>query len=283
MLKLEYITARGDVMTLTNNPYFKLSNVDGLTAASIDISSATVASMDGEFVNNTRTQPRGIVLDLAIEGEDVETKKRYIFRYIKPKQKARLRMTQLGRETVIEGVVEEIEMPRFEKAVVMQVSLFCAQPYWEDVDFVVQEISEILDLHYFTDYGNDMLYFPEEGIPFGEYDTNRTKVFSNDGDVSVGMEIRIVALGNVVNPIIYNSDGKYIGLNISMKENDDVVISTVKGKKTAYKNGENVIDKVMAGSTWLQLELGENEFTIDSQDGTEGNMYFTISYKHRYV
>lgn len=282
-MKLEYITARGDTLPLTGNPNFKLTNVDGLTAASVELSSSTVASMDGDAVNNKRTTPRGIILDLAIEGADVETKKRYILRYIKPKQKARLRWTQDDREIQIEGIIESIEMPRYTNAVVMQVSMYCSQPYWEDINYIVQEISEILNLHYFTDSPDDMLYFPEGGVAFGEYDTNRTKVFENDGDVSVGMEIRVIALGNVGNPIIYNADGQFFGVNTTMQAGDEIVISTVKGKKAITLNGENILDKIKVGSTWLQLEVGENEFTIDSDDGTEGNMYFTVSYKQRYV
>lgn len=282
-MKLEYITARGDLLSLTENINFKLSNVDGLTSASVELSSSTVASMDGDNVNNKRAIPRGIVFDLAIEGADVEEKKRYVLRYIKPKQKARLRWTQNDREIEIEGIVETIEMPRYTKSVVMQVSMYCSQPFWEDINYIVQEISEILNLHYFTNDENDMLYFPADGIPFGEYDANRTKVFENSGDVSVGMEIRIIALGNVGNPVLYNSDGKFFGVNISMVSGDEIVISTVKGEKSIKYNGNNIIDKIKVGSTWLQLECGENEFTIDSDDGTEGNMYFTVSYKQRYV
>lgn len=282
-MKFEYITAKGDILPLTGNSNFKLTNIDGLTIASVDLSSSTVASMDGDVVNNKRTTPRGIVLDITIEGADVEAKKRYILRYIKPKQKARLRWTQDDREIEIEGIIEDIEMPRFTNKVVMQVSMYCSQPYWEDIDYIIQEISEILNLHYFTDSPDDMLYFPAEGIPLGEYDTNRTKVFENSGDVSVGMEIRIIALGNVGNPVIYNSDGQFFGVNTTMQAGDEIVISTVKGKKTVTKNGENVLGSVMPRSTWLQLEVGENEFTIDSDDGTEGNMYFTVAYKQRYV
>lgn len=282
-MKLEYITARGDTLSLTQNSNFKLTNVDGLTSANVELSSSTVATMDGDVVNSERTMPRGIVFDLAIEGAAVETKKRYILRYIKPKQRSRLRWTQDDREIEIEGIVESIEMPRYTDKIVMQVSMYCSQPYWEDINYIVQEISEILNLHYFTDSPDDMLYFPDGGVAFGEYDTNRTKVFENNGDVSVGMEIRIIALGNVGNPIIYNEDGQFFGVNTTMQAGDEIVISTVKGKKTITLNGDNILDKIKVGSTWLQLEVGENEFTIDSDDGTEGNMYFTVSYKQRYV
>lgn len=282
-MRLDFITAKGDTLPLVGNANFKLTNVDGLTTANIELSSSTVASMDGDVINNERTTPRGIIIDLAIEGADVEAKKRYILKYIKPKQKARLRWTQNDREIEIEGVVESIEMPRFTNAVIMQVSLYCSQPYWQDIDFVVQEISDILNLHYFTDSANDMLYFPEEGIVFGEYDSTKTKTFFNDGDVAVGMEIHITALGTVTNPILYNADGQFFGINTTMQSGDEIVVSTVKGKKTVYKNGDNVLADVKPRSTWLQLEVGENEFTINSDDDVVGNMYFTIFYKQRYV
>lgn len=280
-MKLEYISQNGSILSLTNNSRFKLSNVDGITTANVDISSSTVSSMDGDFINNKRTTPRSIVLDLAIEN-DVENTKRYILKYIKAKQKAVLKWTQNDRELQIEGVVEAIEMPRYTSSTIMQVTIYCSQPYWEDVDFLVQEISEILNLHYFTDYDGDMLYFTEEGMPFGEYDTNRTKVFTNDGDVEVGLEIRIIALGEVVNPTIYKSNGEFIGVDTTLNAGDEVVITTEKGHKTITLNGNNILSNIKERSTWLQLQTGEEEFTIDSDSG-ESNMYFTISYKQRYV
>lgn len=282
MFKLEFISAKGSVLPLTDNSRFKLSNVDGITVANVDIASSTVSSMDGDFINNKRTVPRGIVFDLSIE-YDVESTKRYILQYIKPKQRGILRMTQDDRETQIEGVVEAIEMPRFTDKVTMQVSLYCSQPYWEDVELLVQDISEIIDLHYFTTIENDMLIFTEEGTPFGEYDANRTKAFYNDGDVEVGLEIHIVALGNVKNPMIANSDGEFIGVNADLSSGDEIIITTEKGHKTIELNGNNIISQIMRRSTWLQLKTGENEFTINSEDGTEGNMYFTLTYKRRYV
>lgn len=281
MMKLDYISANGSIMHLTGNPKFKLSNVDGMTSASVSIASSTASSMDGDFVNNKRTNPRSIILDLAIES-DVENTKRYIFRYVKPKQKAIIRWSQNDREVQIEGIVEQIEMARFTVGAIMQITIYCSQPYWEDIEYLVQEISEVLDMHYFTNYEDDMLYFEEDGAPFGEYDVNRTKVFENSGDVEVGLEIRIIALGEVSNPKISNSKGEFIGINTTLNAGDEVVINTAKGNKTISLNGQNVLSKIMEKSTWLQLPTGEEEFTIDS-DGNESNMYFTVIYKQRFV
>lgn len=281
-MKLEYITSKGDVLSLTNNSKFKLSHVDGITTANVNISSSTVASMDGDFINNKRVTPRSIILDLAIE-TNVEETKRYILRYIKPKQKCILRMNQNDRPVQIEGIVETIEMPRFTEQAIMQVTLYCSQPYWEDVEDTITDLSETLDLHYFTDQPDDMLYFPEEGIPFGEYDANRTKAFTNNGDVEVGLKIHIVALGHVVNPTIYNSNGDFIGANIELDSGDEIIINTAKGNKTITLNGQNILSKIKEGSTWLQLPINDDEFTIDADNETEANMYFTIVYKQRYV
>lgn len=281
-MKLEFISAKGDVMPLTGNSRFKLSNVDGITSAAVSVSSSTNSNIDGDFVTNVRTEPRSIVIDLAIE-RDVENVKRYIMQYVKPKLSCTLRFTQNDRTTQISGIIDEIDMPRYENPVTMQISMHCSQPYWEDIEESAQDISDIVDLFYFTDYEDDMLYFPEEGIPFGEYDTNRTRVLQNDGDVAVGLKIHIVALSTVTNPVIYNADGEFIGVNTTMNGNDEIIITTGKGEKTIELNGENIISKIREGSTWLQLNVGENEFTIDSLDGTEGNMYFVLSYKKRYV
>ena len=280
-MKLDFISFNGSVLPLTNNIRFKISNIDGLTTANVDISSSTVSAMDGDFINNKRATPRSIIIDLAIES-NVENTKRYLLQYIKAKKKGTLKWNQDNREIEIEGIVESIDMPRYTNGVIFQFTLYCSQPFWQDINYTVQDISEVLDLHYFTNYENDMLYFTEEGAPFGEYDVNRTKVFNNTGDVEVGLEIRIIALGEVSNPKIVNSKGEFIGINATLTTGDEVVITTQKGNKKITLNGANVLNKIMEKSTWLQLPTGEEEFTIDS-DGNESNMYFSLIYKQRYV
>lgn len=284
MIDLELISPKGDILKLIGNESFVLTEASGITQTSASISSTTVASQDGDFVNNVQGQPRPIELYIRPFPElDVETVKRYILRYVKPKLTHKLRMTHNGRVTVIEGVVEAIDMPRFSQEVIMQISLYCAQPYWEDADYIVQTISELINLHYFPIEMNG-LAFPEEGVVMGEYDVNRTKIFVNDGDVAVGMEISIIALDNVINPVLYNSNGEYMGLNYTLFANDIVTINTTKGHKEVMLNGRiNLLDKIKPNSTWLQFEVGENEFTIDSDDGTEGNVYFELKYKQHYV
>ena len=289
MIKLDYVSARGDILPLADNPYFHLSHVDGQTAAGTSISSAVVSGVDGETVNNVQATPRTIVLDLHIRsGVDVEEAKRAILKVVKLKQQGGLIWTQNNRTVIITGIVEAVEMPRWTNATVMQVTLYCAQPFWEDVDDVVAQINEAINLHYFTTSPADMLHFPEDGIPFGEYDTIRTKAFYNDGDVAVGLEITIVALSTVTNPIIYDQNGDFFGVGYEgnpfvMQEGDNVIITTHKGNKTVKYNGAVIYGKIKPNSAWLQLEAGDNLFSINSDDDNIRNMSFSLVYRQRYI
>lgn len=278
-----FVSAKGAEMPLLGNPYFTLTAIDGFTTVQSDLASVTVPFVDGDTITNIQAQPRTVVLYLRIkDAAKVETAKRYIFQYVKAKLQGTLQLQQDGRNIELVGVVEAIELPRFEQGCTMQITLHCSQPYWQDVDFVVAEISQIIDLHYFP-LPEGGLAFPVDGVPFGAYDDDLTQELENEGDVETGLLITIIALGDVTNPRIYNTQtGEYIGVTDTLEGNDAVVISTIKGQKTITKNGVNIIDKITAGSTFLQLDTGTNEFTIQADSGID-NVYFTLTFKQLYV
>lgn len=278
-MKLEYINDRGDILNLTGNSRFKLTRADGIADGSTEIYTTTNPTIDGDIPNAVRVIPRDITLDIVIES-DVESVKDYIRKFVKLGQSATLRKTQNERTLQISGIVSDMIMPRNTNPVTMQLGLHCSQPFWEDTENSATEIAEVVPLFYFA--ADEDLRFDEPEQAFGEIDTNRTKVITNEGDAEIGLEIHLTALDTVKNPIIYNAAGEYLGVDITLEGGDEVVITTGKGNKKILKNNENITSKFKEGSKWLQLETGENEFTIDSEDGTEGDMYFTIIYRQRY-
>lgn len=278
-----FISAKGAAMPLLNSQYFTLTSIDGFTTVQSSLASVVVPFVDGDTITNIQAQPRSVVLYLRLkEAAGIEAAKRYIFQYVKAKLNGTLQLQQDGRDIQLSGVVEAIDLPRFGQGCTMAITLHCSQPYWQDVDFVVAEISQIIDLHYFP-IPEDGLAFPIEGVPFGMYDDDLTQELTNEGDVETGLLITIIALGNVTNPRIYNTQtGEFIGVTDTLQGNDAVVISTIKGQKTITKNGVNIIDKITRGSTFLQLETGTNEFTIQADSGIN-NLYFTLTYKQLYI
>lgn len=270
-------------MPLLGNPYFTLTDVDGFTTVTSSLASLVVPSVDGDTVTNIQAQPRTVVLYLRLkQSAGIEAAKRYIFQFVKPKLQATLQLQQGGRNIQLGGIVEAIDLPRFNQGCTMMITLHCSQPYWEDVDFVVEEISAIINLHYFP-IPEGGLAFPENGVPFGCYDTDLTRDVQNDGDVEAGCLITIVALGTVTNPRIYNTlTGEFIGIQDTLQGNDAVQINTIKGQKTITKNGVNIIDKITPNSTFLQIGIGANEFTIAADTGLN-DVYFTLTFKQRYV
>lgn len=288
-MELDFITARGDVLPLTNNPLFYLAHIDGHTTAGTNISAAVIGGIDGDTANNVQATARTIIIDLQPRsGVDVEEAKRAILKFVKLKQQGALMWQQNERSVIISGIVESVDMPRWTETTVMQITLHCGQPFWEDVYEVIGRINEAIDMHYFTESPVDMLYFPEDGLPLGEYDAIRTKSFYNDGDVATGLEINILAHDIVTNPIIYDQNGQFFGVGYAenplvMQAGDNVIISTHKGRKTVTLNGVNIFDKIKPQSAWLQLATGDNLFSINSDDESITNMSFSLIYKQRYI
>lgn len=279
---LIYTAANDATLDLFHDEMFDTINADGLTLANTSIAASTVPTMDGDTINNVQANPRGITFDFRVKNYvDVEACKRHILNVIKLKQNGTLTFTQgTGKEQriiTISGVVQSIELPRFSNACTMQVSLYCSAPFWQDLNDIILQIARALPAHHFE------VYFPINApIPLGIIDQNMTQVYTNDGDAAAGMIITIIATGDVTNPTLYRSTGEYIGINDTLTTNDKVVIDTNRGHKTITKNGVSIFSKIKQGSTFLQMETGDNEFTIDADTG-DANMYFTIAFKRRFV
>lgn len=291
MATFKFVSARGEEISLSANNDFILTHIDGQTTASASLSTNVIGGVDGDTVNNMQADARPLIFDLRFkDGVDVEDAKRRLLRVIKLKQNGTVIWEQNGRTVEISGKVEKIDMPRWAKGIMMQVEMHCEQPFWEDIKDVVERISEAIDLHFFTDNSTDMLYFTADGMAFGEYDTTRAKNFYNEGDVSVGLEIDIVALATVTNPIIYDMNNNFFGVGYGTAEKqvvihsgDKIVITTHRGNKRVTLNGVSIFDKIKPNSTWLQLATGDNRFAINSDDDALDNMTFSLIYKQRYI
>lgn len=282
---------------LHNQDKFKLKGAEQLHGIDLSFAENESPYIDGSRIDNVRAMPRGILLTFALQG-DINESREFFKSFIKSKQQGSLIETKDdGTEIEITGVAKIPPYNQMEQLTTIQLELYCGQPYWEDIEFLIETISEVVDL----------LYFPVGGIPFGKINTNTNEVIGrpfgeisvskedtihNNGDTAVGMTIEIVALSTTTNPKIACSTGEQNGwfmkLNVTMQANDIIQINTTKGQKSITYNGNNTVNGVpvlslleFQGKDWLQLETGDNTFNVLSDDDVFDG-YFNIFAKRRW-
>ena len=216
---------------LRNRNKFALIAAEGLHGVETDFSETESPYIDGADIDNVRALPRGIALKFQFTG-DVAAGLDFFHSVVKSKQIGKLIKNERGRETKVEGRVTVPPYTRLTNPVTVEMQIYCGQPYWEDVQQLVGTISEIIDLLYFPESGRG---FPEEGVPFGVLNIEKTQKITTDGDASVGLTIVINALGTVENPRISCSSGSqnggYMKINTTLDDGDEVIISTHRRNK----------------------------------------------------
>ena len=288
-MELYLINKNNQVLDLLNNKdKFIISDAEALHGIEVEISESDSPYIDGSEIDDVKALPRGIELTLTLRG-NIQQSLDFITSYVKSKQVVTLREINNGRDITIKGVVNIPPYNRMQRACKLNLSIYCNKPYWEDIEEVVGVIDDIISLLYFPVAGQ---YFTPTGRPFGVINTNLTKELINDGDTITGALFIIAATGEVVNPQINCDSGEQVGnymrLNLTLKENDEVIISTVKGNKYITINGSDTYNGVpilsyleFKGTDWLQLEQGTNKFTITVTSGKQ-NVYFNASYRRKY-
>lgn len=296
-MELILTNKNGQTLDLLNNAqYFILSKCEALHGIDTEIQDVSSPYLDGTIIEGVKALPRGISMTFKLI-PDIKGSIDFFTSIVKSKQYVTLTEIENGNTITIKGIATIPPYTRMMSMCEIQLDIYCGQPYWEDLYQVIAAISMFLDLLYFPLPNGQ--YFTPTGRPFGAVDVNAEKTFTNDGDVSVGMNIKINALGQITNPCIACSTGEQLGwymwLNLTLQQNDEVEINTIRGKKyikingsTTY-NGQPVLSYLnFNGTDWLQLETGANTFNVGTFDEStsqitpDDNMHFTISYKRRY-
>lgn len=288
-MKLVLTNKNGQTLDLLNNTnYFVLSACEALHGVETDIATVDIPFQDGALIENVKTMPRGISMTFNLR-PNIRESIDFFTSVVKSKQYVTLTETENGREITIRGIATIPPYTRMMSICKIELEIYCGQPYWEDLNQVIAAISNYIDLIYFPTIGQ---YFTPTGRPFGAVDTNLEKTFINDGDVAVGMNIKITALGEVQNPRLSCSTGDqngwYMQLNLTLQQYDEVEINTTTGNKYIKINGLDTYNGqpvlsylTFNGTNWLQLETGSNTFNVTATSG-QSEVYFTISYKRRY-
>lgn len=279
MFTLAIENAKGNRLRLTQNPNYSVMSVDGLNPVKANINTAVNANFDGSTFKSARLENRNIVITLAVNGA-IEANRIALYKFVKVKDAITLFFTNATRDVYIKGYVENMQIGIFAEKQIVQISVICPNPYFANVNENHEDFSNIVGLFEFP------FSIEEAGISFSEIVVDSEVNVQNLGDVATGMIIEFKAIGAVGDPAIYNTGtAKFMKINDTMADGDVIQINTNKGEKGVLKISDgtvtNILNKLDASSTWLELEPVDNIMTFTATSGAV-NLQCTVYHDFKY-
>jgi hypothetical protein len=264
---------QGDLLVLNLNQVNDnviIENIEGLDPVKATLVSSTFSTLDGAQFQNSRREPRNIVLTLGLEPdwavERVKDIRDHLYRFLMPKMKIDLKFlddtTETGVDTNdISGVVESFQAKLFSAEPSVEVSIMCFDP-----DFVAHDITTVSEdtVSDSSTFAIDYEGTVEAGMLF-TMNFNRTeseftiKCTSPDGTV------------------------RTMDFSFAFLSGDVLEVSTVPGDKRVSLIRAGIKTPILYSlarlSKWIDLWPGSNYFNVYA---TGAAIPFTISYYNRF-
>lgn len=279
-----------------------ISSIDGISPGNVSINSQDYAIIDGGVYNSSRMETRNIVIEFYYGFDPhIETSRHRAYRYFPIKTQVRLDFLTDERDLSIWGYVESNDTQIFSEQEKGQVSIVCVDPYFYDREPVSYVLGSYIPEFEFV-YSNESLTEPL--TCFGEYGSNQLYDINYQGDIEVGVIIRIRIN---VDKLSFNeltifdvNHGKE--LRIDFKEIDkmlgfatdsayathiekdgEIVFDSTRGHKDIYYNMFGKKKSIIGlydvmDFPWMYLTPGQNLFSFDLRSS-----YFdevTVSIEH---
>lgn len=275
MFQLKIENSRGEIYELTHNPNYSVIHMDGLTYPSTTINTSTGGTIDGSFYNSSRVENRNLVITLVLHG-DIEANRQQLYRIFPIKRPVTVYFKNANRDIKIEGHIETLEGDLFSQQEQMQISVICPQPYFEDINTIVDEMSKIMsgfEFPFSIAYGSP--------IPISELVEYPLVTINNAGDAQTGFLMHISFTGIITGLKISNTTTqKFMEFVYVFHAGDELNIDTRQGHMRCILQREgdtyNILNWLSDDSTWLKLDYGDNEFTYTVDAHEE---YVTIQFE----
>ena len=269
MFTFKIENANGEIFEITHNTTnYAIIGIQGLTPPATAVNTSTGGAIDGTFYNSSRVEQRNIVIDIVLNG-DIETNRQRLYKMFNIKKPCTIYFANANRNVQIVGYVETFDGDLFSMREQMQISIICPRPYFEDLEMIYTELSEIVRMFEFP-----FAIEESDPIPFSEIVDYPLCTIYNGGDVECGCIMTVEISDDVQGLTIYNSTSQtFFGLTYSFVSGDTVTINTSSGHMgvTLTRDGSiiNLLNYITEGSTWFRLIVGENDFTFTTTVGTD--------------
>lgn len=142
------------------------------------------------------------------------------------------------------------------------------------------------DDSYYSSFSLNSGTFKSIEYEIGRIVSSPQKNVKYDGDAETGITIVLHANGSVVNPsIACIRTNESMTITKSLQSADEIIISTVKGKKSAtyIRNGasSNILSLLGQNIPWFTLVKGDNQFRINAESGLDA-LDVSIRYNQLY-
>ena len=206
MFTLRVENKYGQSLTLSNNPSYVITSVEGIDPPDAVINMIRNANTDGSIFNSVYADNRLITITLAIN-PSAEDNRLQLYKYFKTKDKLRVYYQTETRDVYIDGYVQTFSVGFFQKNEIAQIGILCPDPMLKGVTNSATSLSEITPLFEFP-FDIDSV-----GIPFSEIGAIEETLVENLGDMEAGAIITLTAMGSCSNPVIWNTQtNQYFGL-----------------------------------------------------------------------
>ena len=290
----------GEKLTLDlANPYtsgLAIEYINGLGPGEATINMTEIATNDGSLYNSARLPSREITIGLRFLWDPtIEDARHKTYKYFPIKKKVTLRFVTDTRTLEIDGYVQSNEPDIFSKKEGCTISILCEDPYFYSTygggsgSVTFYGVTPLFEFA----FENDSLTTPL--LEFGNIENKSENLVAYDGDVEIGIIIKIHSLGNASGITIYNAGTREV-MNIDSTKlveltgsdiiaGDTITINTTRGHKSIYlsRGGTdiNILNCLDRDSDWFQLVKGDNIFAFSAAEG-ETNLQFRLDYKSAY-
>ena len=274
----------GEILSLTGSEKrWQLFDVGGLDPPKATVNLTNLAGMDGALFNSAMVNTRNLVISLKITG-DIEANRLELYRFFRPKHACTFYFKNKRRDVKIKGVVESVECPQFTNKEIMQVSILCPAPYFQDIEEIVADMSD-------SSAGFSFPFSINIGdpIPFSEYTIRKQTSVINASETDVGVLFEVFFLASASRVVIVNiGTGETMEASYSFLPGDTLKISTETGNKkvTLVRGGvaRNLFLALSDDSVFLQLEPGNNTFSYLVDDGAnDQSVTMTLRFRELYA
>lgn len=277
-------------LDVTETPYFILESVDWGQIEANHHSYKYVNQIGVTIVSTTlETRDVEIIGWIIAESEQaMESRKRILNRFVNPQQFINLQYKLYNLDFKPIKTVQYTANISDNNEIMCKFKItgLAADPLFKDNKETLKTGAMVHGLFHFP-LMIDVVDNGFKTIMFGYKEPSLLIAVKNKGDTKTGFRLLFKAKGTVVNPILLDvNTQKYIKINKTLVDDEVVEIDTVTGSKriVGRLNGveSNYYKYKDLGSTWLELQIGDNVYSFDADEGLD-NLEVYIYFSNRYL